>query len=246
MDIRKWLAEAEADQADPRGAPTAKHHAAASAEPTKRLEQRARVSRPKHTKDRRILESRGLSNSPRLPKKRRRECISSTNLWDESPPNGPNGDQVGPTRCGGSNTRDDRQSGLWSSSVATDGSSEPPTPSSERTSPLRSRPATPEPRYERRARHKTRDDRYILQNEQPGKKRRRTDGAGRQRKARKSVARRGKTSEAIVQNFSASNVAQDRLTVGYFLLEWVVGAKETSFINLVTYVHCCFRIDSAS
>ena len=74
-------------------------------------------------------------------------------------------------------------------------------------------PVRSQPKYERRARHKTRSDRYELKDGKQSKSRKQRSSGERRRGPRKSIPRRGKTSEALVHNFSASNVAQDRLTV---------------------------------
>ncbi len=65
--------------------------------------------------------------------------------------------------------------------------------------------------YERRSRHKTREDRYELKQDgkRPAKKQKKTGAAGKDRKRK----RREKSGNTLMHDFTASNVAQDRLTV---------------------------------
>lgn len=84
---------------------------------------------------------------------------------------------------------------------------------------LSSHPATPSPpkeTFEKRARHKTREDRY-----EPRKKEKRQGKIAVEKSSRKKREKRGdrkkaarKAGEELMQNFSSKSIAQDRLTVG--------------------------------
>lgn len=65
--------------------------------------------------------------------------------------------------------------------------------------------------YERRSRHKTREDRYEVKEVKETKKQKRKKDVGAPKKERK---RKGKKSgAAVMHDFTAQNVAHDRLTV---------------------------------
>lgn len=71
---------------------------------------------------------------------------------------------------------------------------------------------TPKPKsYERRSRHKTREDRYDSKQDgkRPAKKQKKTVAAGKDRKR----IRKAQSGNTLMHEFTASNVAQDRLTV---------------------------------
>lgn len=72
-------------------------------------------------------------------------------------------------------------------------------------------PTTKSKGYERRSRHKTREDRYHLKQngKRPAKKQKKTATAGTDRKRK----RKEKSGNTLMHDFTASNVAQDRLTV---------------------------------
>lgn len=72
-------------------------------------------------------------------------------------------------------------------------------------------PTTKPKSYERRSRHKTREDRYDLKQDgkRPAKKQKKTGTAGNDRKRK----RKEKSGNTLMHDFTASNVAQDRLTV---------------------------------
>jgi len=71
--------------------------------------------------------------------------------------------------------------------------------------------ATKPKSYERRSRHKTREDRYDLKQDtkRPTKKQKKAGAAGKDRKRK----RKEKSGNTLMHDFTASNVAQDRLTV---------------------------------
>ncbi|KAL5320794.1 hypothetical protein ACEPPN_011604 [Leptodophora sp. 'Broadleaf-Isolate-01'] len=83
---------------------------------------------------------------------------------------------------------------------------------------LSSHPATPSPpkeTFEKRARHKTREDRY-----EPRKKEKRQGKIAVEKSSRKKREKRGdrkkaarKAGEELMQNFSSKSIAQDRLTI---------------------------------
>ncbi len=76
-------------------------------------------------------------------------------------------------------------------------------------------PANHTTSYERRSRHKTREDRYDLKKPDDAREKRRStkkEGAEKRHKPRK---RKEKSGAALVHDFAAQNVAQDRLTVSY-------------------------------
>lgn len=72
-------------------------------------------------------------------------------------------------------------------------------------------PDKPAESYERRPRHKTREDRYELK-DGPREKRTVADKDGWEKK-RKKHKRREKSGGALMHNFTAHNVVHDRLTV---------------------------------
>ena len=74
-------------------------------------------------------------------------------------------------------------------------------------------PKRPTKSYERRPRHKTREDRYDLKEHKDTKKKERSskkDGAERKPKSRK---RKDKSGAALMHDFAPQNVSNDRLTV---------------------------------
>ena len=68
--------------------------------------------------------------------------------------------------------------------------------------------------YDKRSRHKTRGDKYSLKENWKAKKNVETDN-GKKTKRRKRREKMGKT---LMHDFTASNVAQDRLTVSSICL----------------------------
>ena len=68
--------------------------------------------------------------------------------------------------------------------------------------------------YERRPRHKTRADRYELKKSSKHNAEVRVDKQGRIKEKRKNRKRKDKSGAALMHDFSAQNVWQDRLTVG--------------------------------
>jgi len=82
---------------------------------------------------------------------------------------------------------------------------------SEGGSKLSNSPATKPKSYERRSRHKTREDRYDLKQDgkRSAKKQKKAGAAGTDRKRK----RKEKSGNTLMHDFTASNVAQDRLTV---------------------------------
>ena len=206
MDIQKWIAEAEA--CGPNYHPTIAEGPAVNNE-TQPPDggRRGRAARRKH--EGAPLASLDLAQPGRSSRKRKRDCPSADGSHQDAPSRSRSTEYRELKRA------DQRHAPAIGSSAATDGSSEPPTSSSASLSSRASaHKALAEPTYERRSRCKTRDNRYELQDGKQGTRRRPKTGTGRQYKARTKAARRGKTSAAIIHNFCASNVAQDRLTVG--------------------------------
>lgn len=82
---------------------------------------------------------------------------------------------------------------------------------SERGSKPSNCPTTKPKSYERRPRHKTRENRYEVKQDgkRPAKKPKKTGTAGKERKRIRSK----KSGNTLMHDFTASNVAQDRLTV---------------------------------
>ena len=225
MDVCKWLAETETLRAASSTASSDKQFIATDTAPTKigKKGLQARDRRSTHVRaspspgqgGRSHRNGKGKRVPTGDPKPRSASCST------------PRKDTPSKTR---ENDGDD--SGSLTSSAATDGSSEPPQPSAASHSSEGTVRQAPEPTYERRARRRTREDRYVLKNDKHGRRLQQKDGVGRRRKARKSAVRRGKTSEAIIHNFSASNVAQDRLTVGGFF-EVILAFALASYLLLL-------------
>lgn len=90
--------------------------------------------------------------------------------------------------------------------------SEPNSESSVRTLPT---PEKPSVLYERRPRHKTREDRYELKEEDTAKreKKRKASGNNLTKRKLKKPKRKEKSGAALMHDFSAQNVSNDRLTV---------------------------------
>ena len=77
-----------------------------------------------------------------------------------------------------------------------------------------SMPTGPAKRYERKPRHKTKNDKYEVKKDGKESRRRKKKekDTGTSRQDRKSK-RKERSGDALMHSFSASNVAQDRLTV---------------------------------
>ena len=103
--------------------------------------------------------------------------------------------------------------------------------SSQSSSETAMSPEKPTKTYERRSRHKTKEDRYELkQNKvmEKQKKQRKDKKKGEAKKEKKPRLCK-KSGAALVHDFEAHNVAQDRLTVGFLC-------------NTLNFVHCLLLI----
>lgn len=75
-------------------------------------------------------------------------------------------------------------------------------------------PVKPAKTYERRPRHKTKEDRYELKQDNKSKKTRpKTKGINKRKASRKDKKRKAQSGLAFLHKFTAKNVASDRLTV---------------------------------
>lgn len=82
-------------------------------------------------------------------------------------------------------------------------------------------PEKPQKSYSRRPRYKTRADRYELkQDRDPEKRRRKTKQKDQDEKPKKErmLKRNSKSGATLMKDFTANNVANDRLTVSFFTL----------------------------
>lgn len=85
-------------------------------------------------------------------------------------------------------------------------------------------PEKPKNSYERRPRHKTREDRYELKEGKPEKKTTKAskrDVIEKKHKKHKKQRRKEKSGAALMHDFSAQNVSNDRLTVSHWNLIWI-------------------------
>lgn len=137
-------------------------------------------------------------------RKRRRKASSTTSCLEPAVPSGvtdsDNGQQMPdgrlePSKQSPSEDEDDRSS----------------SGSSQRTVTAKPCPQKPTKSYERRPRHKTREDRYELK-ESTGDKKRPAKDEGRKKKPKKHK-RKEKSGAALMHSFTAQNVSHDRLTV---------------------------------
>lgn len=77
-------------------------------------------------------------------------------------------------------------------------------------------PAPPKETFEKRPRHKTREDKYEPKKKEKEEKNRVSEGKSSRKKREKSGDRRKaakKAGDELIQNFSSKNIAQDRLTI---------------------------------
>ena len=95
--------------------------------------------------------------------------------------------------------------------------------------------------YEKRDRHKTREDRYELKKK---KKKHKSDKPDGERKPKKKREKKGdkkraskKAGEDLMNNFSSKSVAQDRLTVRSFSEGWLAQADSARFVPLMRLVY---------
>ncbi|KAL8950537.1 MAG: hypothetical protein Q9222_003426 [Ikaeria aurantiellina] len=81
-------------------------------------------------------------------------------------------------------------------------------------------PKKPAKSYEKRSRHKTKEDRYELKQDKRRAKARTDEGKGQAKPKKKKRKGQERSGAALMQNFSARNVEPERLTVSSNLEGW--------------------------
>ena len=145
------------------------------------------------------------ANDPTRQRKRRRKASSTTSYLEPAAPegftDGENGQQRPDYRL---------EPSKHTPSEADDSCS---SRRSQRITPAKVSLERPTKSYERRPRHKTREDRYELKEATSGKRKVAREDGERKKKKQKKHKRREKSGAALMHDFTAQNVSHDRLTV---------------------------------
>ena len=214
MDVRKWLVETEAPRLRRSSPSSSVGNVSVDGTPAPYAGRMfaAQTHRPKRCKTHHLAKPVKPGQSEQTHGKRRRVERPASDSAAETASSHDNA--KGAKKRAKLQVDNGRRSSSLPSSAATNRSSDLAASEPRRPSPESSVAEFVEPKYERRARRKTREDCYVLKDDKQSRRLKPTDAPARRREGRKKSARRGKTSEALVHSFAASNVAQDRLTVG--------------------------------